>query len=67
MGGPDGLSQRRVVAATGVAAGLFGDLMMLVLFSVQHLAFGYHAGSLEAAASRAWRSCWNSPPAGSAS
>jgi chloride channel protein, CIC family len=42
-----------VVAATGVAAGLFGDLMMLILFSVQHLAFGYHTGSLEAAVERA--------------
>jgi H+/Cl- antiporter ClcA len=42
-----------MVAATGVAAGLFGDLMMLLLYSVQHLAFGYHAGSLEAAVSRA--------------
>src|SRR5579863_3645902 len=42
-----------MVALTGVAAGLFGDLMMLLLFSVQHLAFGYHAGSLEAAVSRA--------------
>jgi len=36
-----------MVTATGVAAGLFGDLMMLILFGVQHLAFGYHAGSLE--------------------
>ncbi len=42
-----------MVVATGVAAGLFGDLMMLILFSVQHLAFGYHTGSLEAAAERA--------------
>jgi chloride channel protein, CIC family len=42
-----------MVAATGVAAGLFGDLMMLILFSVQHLAFGYHSGSLEAAVERA--------------
>ena len=40
-----------MVAATGIAAGLFGDLMML--YSVQHLAFGYHAGSLEAAVARA--------------
>ena len=36
-----------MVALTGVAAGLFGDLMMLILFSVQHLAFGYHTGTLE--------------------
>jgi CIC family chloride channel protein len=42
-----------MVVLTGVAAGLFGDLMMLLLFSVQHLAFGYHAGSLQAAVSRA--------------
>ena len=42
-----------MVVATGVAAGLFGDLMMLILFSVQHLAFGYHTGSLEAAVERA--------------
>jgi CIC family chloride channel protein len=36
-----------MVALTGAAAGLFGDLMMLILFTVQHLAFGYHSGSLE--------------------
>lgn len=36
-----------------MVAGLFRDLMMLILFGVQHLAFGYHAGSLEAAVSRA--------------
>jgi chloride channel protein, CIC family len=42
-----------MVVATGVAAGLFGDLMMLILFSVQHVAFGYHTGSLEAAVERA--------------
>jgi chloride channel protein, CIC family len=42
-----------MVVLTGVAAGLFGDLMMLILFSVQHLAFGYHAGTLAAAVSRA--------------
>ncbi len=41
-----------MVGLTGVAAGLFGDLMMLILFSVQHLAFAYHAGTLEAAVSR---------------
>jgi chloride channel protein, CIC family len=37
---------------TGAAAGLFGDLMMLVLFNVEHLAFGYHSGTLEAAVRR---------------
>ncbi|HEY5352969.1 MAG TPA: chloride channel protein [Streptosporangiaceae bacterium] len=39
-----------MVVLTGVAAGLFGDLMMLILFTVQHLAFGYHRGSLESGA-----------------
>jgi chloride channel protein, CIC family len=38
-----------MVALTGVAAGLFGDLMMRVLFSVQRLAFGSRGGSLESA------------------
>jgi chloride channel protein, CIC family len=42
-----------MVALTGVAAGLFGDLMMLILFTVQHLAFGYHSGSLESGVERA--------------
>jgi hypothetical protein len=37
-----------VVALTGVAAGLFGDLMMVILFNVQYLAFGYHTGSFQA-------------------
>jgi chloride channel protein, CIC family len=32
---------------TGAAAGLFGDLLMAVLTVVQHLAFGYHSGTLE--------------------
>jgi H+/Cl- antiporter ClcA len=41
-----------MVAATGVAAGLFGDALMLLLFTVQHLAFGSHAGPLEAAVAR---------------
>ena len=41
-----------MLVLTGVAAGLFGDLMMLILFSVQHLAFGYHSGPLEAAVER---------------
>lgn len=36
-----------MVALTGVAAGLLGDLMMAILFTVQHLAFGYHIGTLE--------------------
>ena len=42
-----------MVVLTGAAAGLFGDLMMALLFGVQHLAFGYHAGSLESAAEHA--------------
>ena len=42
-----------MVVLTAVAAGLFGDLMMLILFTVQHLAFGYHAGPLETAVARA--------------
>ena len=36
-----------MVVLTGVAAGLLGALMMLILFNVQYAAFGYHAGSLE--------------------
>ncbi len=36
-----------VLVATGVAAGLFGDLMMFVLYSVEHLAFGFNAGPLQ--------------------
>lgn len=42
-----------MVVLTGVAAGLFGDLMMLILHSVQHAAFGYRAGSFESAVARA--------------
>ena len=42
-----------MVVLTGVAAGLLGDLMMLLLFSVQRLAFGYQAGSLQAAVEQA--------------
>jgi CIC family chloride channel protein len=38
-----------MVALTGVATGLLGDLMMALLFNVQYLAFGYHTGSLQAA------------------
>jgi chloride channel protein, CIC family len=41
-----------VLVLTGVATGLFGDLLMLVLFSLQHLAFNYHTGDLEQAAER---------------
>ena len=42
-----------MVALTGVATGLFGDLMMGLLFNVQYLAFGYHSGTLQAAAEHA--------------
>jgi H+/Cl- antiporter ClcA len=42
-----------MVALTGVAAGLFGDLMMLVLFKAEHLSFGYQNGSLETAVKQA--------------
>ena len=41
------------VAVTGVAAGLLGDLMMWLLFSVQHLAFGYSEGTFSEAVSSA--------------
>ena len=37
---------------TGVATGLFSALMMLVLFPVQHLVFGYDTTSYQAAAER---------------
>ena len=42
-----------MVALTGVASGLFGDALMYVLFAVQHLAFNYHSGSLQAAVEHA--------------
>jgi chloride channel protein, CIC family len=38
---------------TGIATGLFGDLLMLILYSVQHFAFAYHSGDLEQAVERA--------------
>ncbi len=38
-----------MVVLTGVATGLFGDLLMIVLFGIQHLAFNYHTGELQAA------------------
>lgn len=37
-----------MVVLTGVGAGLFGVVMMLLLFTVEHLAYGYHTGSFEA-------------------
>lgn len=42
-----------MVALTGVATGLFGDLLMWILFGIQHLAFDYHSGELQAAVERA--------------
>lgn len=35
-----------LVIAVGVVAGLLGDATMLLLTTVEHLAFGYHSGSL---------------------
>jgi chloride channel protein, CIC family len=35
------------VVLAGVAAGLFGALMMALLFNVQYAAFGYHEGTLQ--------------------
>ena len=34
-----------VLAATGVATGLFGAFLMAILYNVSYLAFGYHSGS----------------------
>ena len=36
-----------MVALTGMAAGLLGAVLMLILFNVQYAAFGYHSGSLQ--------------------
>ncbi len=41
------------LALTGVATGLFGALMMLILFHFQYWAFGYRTGSLQAGVERA--------------
>jgi chloride channel protein, CIC family len=41
-----------MVVATGVATGLFGTFLIWVLYTVQHLAFGYHSGELVAAVER---------------
>ncbi|MGH9070017.1 MAG: chloride channel protein [Acidimicrobiales bacterium] len=45
-----------MLVLTGVATGLFGALMMLILFSVEHLAFNFHTGSFQSAVERvsAW-------------
>ncbi len=42
-----------MVVLTGVAAGLLGALMMLILFNVQYAAFGYHSGTLQHGVERA--------------
>src|ERR1039458_226812 len=42
-----------MVVLTGIATGLFGDLLMWILFGVQHLAFSYHSGEMQAAVERA--------------
>ncbi len=34
-----------LVLLTGIGAGLLGDAMMVILFNVQHLAYGYSVGS----------------------
>lgn len=41
-----------MVILTGVATGLFGDLLMLILFGVQHHTFDYHSGDLQSAVER---------------
>ena len=41
------------IVLTGVAAGLFGDAMMALLFGAQHLAFNYSSGPFEQAVERA--------------
>src|SRR5579875_2354394 len=48
-----------LVVLTGIGTGLMGDLMMVILFNVQHLAYGYsigaffHLGSFETAVEHA--------------
>jgi len=41
-----------LIVVTGVAAGLLGDLMMMLLFEVQEVAFGYRTGTFQAAVER---------------
>ena len=36
-----------MVVLTGIATGLFGAAMMLILFTVEHLAFGYDVGTFQ--------------------
>lgn len=42
-----------MVVLTGIATGLFGILMMMILFSVEHLAFGYAGGPFQAGVEQA--------------
>lgn len=42
-----------MVVLTGVATGLLSDLLMFILFTTEHLAFGYHSGSFQAAVEHA--------------
>jgi chloride channel protein, CIC family len=42
-----------MVALTGIGAGLFGIVMMLILFTIEHLAYGYHTGSFESGVEQA--------------
>jgi chloride channel protein, CIC family len=48
-----------LVAMTGIAAGLFGALMMLILFNVQYAAFGYQSPPGQAGPWRS-RAIWRS-------
>ena len=41
-----------VLVLTGVAAGLLGDLMMVVLFTTEHVTYAFHTGSFQAAVTR---------------
>jgi hypothetical protein len=50
-----------MAAVTGVATGLFGDLMMWILFQVQYLAFGYHSAASSTALSRPQTSAASDP------
>jgi CIC family chloride channel protein len=46
-----------MLVLTGILTGLFGVVMMLILFTVEHLSYGFHHGSFQAAVIRdpAWR------------
>lgn len=40
------------LVVTGIATGLFGDLMMVILFGLEHLTYNYHSGSFQSAVER---------------